>query len=205
MKLYYSPAACSMAAHITAREAGVPVTPVKVDLRTHRTEAGADYYAINPKGYVPALELPDGGVLTEVAAIVQYLADQQPASGLAPAAGTLERYRLQEWLTFISSELHKGLGPLWYPDTLAETKKSIKEKVAKRLAYLEGVLSGRPYLMGERFTAADAYAFTILNWTTLLGVDVAPYPKLRAYVDRVAARPKVQETLQAEGLLKAAA
>jgi glutathione S-transferase len=183
----------------------VPVTPVKVDLRTHRTEAGADYYAINPKGYVPALELPDGGVLTEVAAIVQYLADQQPASGLAPAAGTLERYRLQEWLTFISSELHKGLGPLWYPDTLAETKKSIKEKVAKRLAYLEGVLSGRPYLMGERFTAADAYAFTILNWTKLLGVDVAPYPKLRAYVDRVAARPKVQETLQAEGLLKAAA
>jgi glutathione S-transferase len=205
MRLYYSPAACSMAAHITAREAGLPVSLVRVDLRTHRTEDGSDYYKINPKGYVPALELPDGAVLTEVAAIVQYLADQAPQSGLAPAAGTLERYRLQEWLTFISSELHKAMGPLFYPNTTAEAKTAIKEKLAVRFAFIEKALAGRDYLTGQTFTAADAYAFTILNWTGMLGVDVQPYPQIRAYMDRVGSRSKVREVIRAEGVLKEAA
>lgn len=194
-----------MAAHITAREAGLPVSLVKVDLQTHKTEDGADYYTINPKGYVPAIELPDGNVLTEVAAIVQYLADQAPQTGLAPTAGTLERYRFQEWLTFISSELHKGLSPLFGPTATAEAKAAAKNRVAARLADFERALTGRDYLLGSRFTAADAYAFTILNWTGMLGVDLQPYPNIRAYMDRVAARPKVQEAMHAEGLLKAAA
>lgn len=194
-----------MAAHITAREAGLPVSLVKVDLQTHKTEDGTDYYTINPKGYVPAIELPDGNVLTEVAAIVQYLADQAPQIGLAPTAGTLERYRFQEWLTFISSELHKGLSPLFGPTATAEAKAAAKNRVAARLADFERALTGRDYLLGSRFTAADAYAFTILNWTGMLGVDLQPYPNIRAYMDRVAARPKVQEAMHAEGLLKAAA
>lgn len=194
-----------MAAHITAREAGLPVSLVKVDLQTHKTEDGADYYTINPKGYVPAIELPDGNVLTEVAAIVQYLADQAPQTGLAPTAGTLERYRFQEWLTFISSELHKGLSPLFGPTATAEAKAAVRNRVAARLADFERALTGRDYLLGSRFTAADAYAFTILNWTGMLGVDLQPYPNIRAYMDRVAARPKVQEAMHAEGLLKAAA
>jgi glutathione S-transferase len=204
MKLYYSPGACSMAPHIVAREAGLEVTPVKVDLRTHKLEGGADFYAVNPKGYVPAIELPDGGVLTEVAAIVQYLADQAPQSGLAPAAGTPERYRFQEWLTFISSELHKGMGPLWHP-VPAEQKKGIKDKLATRFSYLEKVLGGRDYLNGAAFTAADAYAFTILSWTKFLDLDLEPYPRIRGYMDRIAARQAVQATLAAEGLLKQAA
>lgn len=204
MKLFFSPGACSMAAHITAREAGVAVTPVKVDLSVHKLEGGEDFYAINPKGYVPALEYSDGGILTEVAAIVQYLADQAPQSGLAPAAGTPERYRFQEWLTFISSELHKGIGPLWRPMP-AEQKQAILEKIGARFGYLETVLGHRDYLMGAKFSAPDAYAFTILNWTKLLDIDLAPYPKIRAYMDRIAARPAVQQTLEAEGLLKLAA
>jgi glutathione S-transferase len=194
-----------MAAHITAREAGLPLSLVSVDLRTHKTEEGADYYAINPKGYVPAIELPDGTVLTEVGVIVQYLADQAPQSGLVPAAGTLERYRVQEWLTFISSELHKALSPLFNPATTAETKTAVKQKVATRFPILEKALAGRDYLTGSRFSAVDAYAFTILNWTGMLGVDLQPFPNIRAYMDRVAARPKVQEAMHAEGLLRAAA
>lgn len=144
-------------------------------------------------------------MLTEVAAIVQYLADQAPQTGLAPTAGTLERYRFQEWLTFISSELHKGLSPLFGPTATAEAKAAAKNRVAARLADFERALTGRDYLLGSRFTAADAYAFTILNWTGMLGVDLQPYPNIRAYMDRVAARPKVQEAMHAEGLLKAAA
>lgn len=205
MKLYYSPGACSMAVHITAREAGVPVSLVKVDLRAHKTEDGADFYAINPKGYVPAVELPEGGVLTEVAALVQYVAEKAPQSGLAPAAGAPERYRFLEWLTFVSSELHKGMSPLFYPTTTAEAKAGIKEKLSTRFAILEKALTGRDYLTGSRFTAADAYAFTILNWTGMLGVDLQPFPAVRAFMDRVAARPAVQEAMRAEGDLKATA
>ena len=204
MKLYYSPGACSMAAHIVAREAGVDVTPVKVDLRTHKLEGGADFYAINPKGYVPAIEFPDGEIFTEVAAIVQYLADQAPGSGLSPAAGTLERYRFQEWLTFVSSELHKGMGPLWHP-VPAEQRTAILDKLATRFALLEKVLGERDYLTGATFSAADAYAFTILSWTKYLNIGLEQYPRIRAYMDRIATRPAVEATLGTEGLLKKAA
>lgn len=204
MKLYYSPGACSMAVHITAREAGLPVSLVKVDLRTHKTEDGADFYSINPKGYVPAVELPEGGLLTEVAAVVQYVAEKAPQSGLAPAAGAPERYRFLEWLTFISSELHKGMSPLFH-SLSAEAKAATKEKLATRFAILEKALTGRDYLTGSQFTAADAYAFTILNWTGMLSIDLQPFPAVRAFMDRVAARPAVQEAMRAEGILKAKA
>ena len=204
MKLYYSPGACSMAVHITAREAGVPVSLVKVDLRAHKTEDGTDFYSINPKGYVPAVELPEGGLLTEVAAVVQYVADKAPQSGLAPAAGAPERHRFLEWLTFISSELHKGMSPLFHSLT-AEAKAATKEKLATRFAILEKALTGRDYLTGSQFTAADAYAFTILNWTGMLNVDLQPFPAVRAFMDRVAARPAVQEAMRTEGILKAKA
>jgi glutathione S-transferase len=202
MKLYLSPGACSLSPHIVAVEAGVPVETEKVDLAKHKTESGQDYLTINPKGYVPALRLDDGSVLTEGPAIVQYLADQKPASGLAPAAGSIERYRLQEWLNFISSEIHKNFGPLFNAASSDEAKQGAKSNIAKRLAYLNDQLANRQYLMGAKFTAADAYAFTIINWTNFVGMDLKAYPNIAAYMGRVAARPKVQETLKAEGLLK---
>ena len=205
MKLYFSPGACSLAPHIVSHEAGQPVDLVKVDLRAHKTEAGEDYYGINPKGYVPALQLDGGELLTEVANLVQYLADRNPASGLAPAAGTLERYKLQEWLTFISSEIHKGFGPLFYPTTPEETKKTTRDKLATRFAWLDKQLAGKDYLTGKTFTAADAYAFTVLNWSGNVGVDLSPYGNIQAFMARVAARPRVQDAMRAEGLLKQAA
>jgi glutathione S-transferase len=205
MKLYYAPAACSLAPHIVAREAGLKLDLEKVDLAAKKTETGADFGRINPKGYVPALRLDNDEVLTEAATLVQYLADQAPQSGLAPANGTIERYRLQEWLTFISSEIHKGFGPLWKPDTPEATKESAKANLAKRFAYLDGHLANRPYLTGERFTAADAYLFTVVNWTNFHKIELAPYTNLKAFMDRVAARPAVQQAMQAEGLLKQAA
>lgn len=202
MKLYYSPGACSLSPHIVAAEAGIPVELEKVNLAEKKTESGKDYNAINPKGYVPALGFDDGSVLTEGPAIVQYLADQKPASGLAPAAGTIERYRLQEWLTFIGTELHKNFGPLFNKASPDDAKQTAKTNIAKRLAYLNDKLAGVKYLMGETFTVADAYAFTILNWTNFTGIDLKPYPNVGAYMGRVGARPKVQEALRAEGLLK---
>jgi glutathione S-transferase len=205
MKLYYASAACSLAPHIVAREAGLKIDLDKLDFATRTTESGENFAEVNPKGYVPALRLDSGEVLTEVATLVQYLADQAPQSGLAPANGTLERYRLQEWLTFISSEIHKGFGPLWKPDTPDATKEAAKANLAKRFAYLDEHLASRPYLAGERFTAADAYLFTVVNWTNFHQIDLAPYPNLKAFMDRVAARPAVQEAMQAEGLLKRAA
>jgi glutathione S-transferase len=205
MKLYYTPAACSLAPHIVAREAGLKLEIEKVDLAGKKTETGADFSKINPKGYVPALGLDNGEVLTEVATLVQYLADQAPQSGLAPANGTMERYRLQEWLTFISTEIHKGFGPLWKPDTPAETKEAAKANLAKRFAYLDQHLANRSFLAAERFSAADAYLFTVVNWTNFHNIDLAPYSNLKAYVQRVAARPAVQQAMQAEGLLKQAA
>jgi glutathione S-transferase len=163
---------------------------------------GTDYYTINPKGYVPLLELDNGERLSEGPAIVQYLADCNPASGLAPAAGTMERYRLQEWLNFITSELHKQFGPMFAPNTPAEYKAILKEKIAKRFDWISEQLKGKDYLMGKQFTVADGYLYTILRWTGFVGIDLAKWPVLAAYEARVAARPKVQEALIAEGLVK---
>jgi glutathione S-transferase len=205
MKLYYSPGACSLAVHIAAREAGAPITLEKVDLATRKTETGADFLGINPKGYVPAIGLPDGEVLTEAAALLLYVADGKPEAGLVPAPGTIKRHRLHEWLTFITSEIHKGFGPLWNPATPDSVKQATKDKLAQRFAYLDKVLASRPYLTGDTFTVADGYLFTVVNWSKYHAVDLAPYPNLRAFLDRVAARPKVQEALAAEGLLKQAA
>src|SRR6266478_688935 len=202
MKLYYSPGACSLSPHIVLLEAGLKGTLVKVDTKTHKTEDGGDYYAVNSKGYVPLLELDDGDRLSEGPAIVQYLADRNPASKLAPAAGTMERYRLQEWLNFITSELHKQFSPLFAANTPAEYKEVLKEKLAKRFDWLSGELEGKDYLMGKQFTVADAYLYTILRWTNFVGIDMAKWPVLAAYEARVAARPKVQEALNAEGLIK---
>ena len=205
MKLYYATGSCSLAPHIVAREAGLRVDLDKVDLRSGKTESGAAFADVNPKGYVPALALDSGEVLTEVSALVQYLADQAPQAGLVPAAGTTERYRLLEWLGFISTEIHKGFGPLWKPQTPEATKATAKENLARRFTYLEQHLARGPFLMGERFTVADAYLFTVVNWTNFHKIDLKPYPNLAGFMQRVAARPAVQQALQAEGLLKKAA
>jgi glutathione S-transferase len=205
MKLYYYPGACSLAPHIVAREAGIPLTLEKVDLANRTTETGASYLAINPKGYVPALGLQDNSVLTEASAIIQYLADSQTAADLAPAAGTIERYRLLEWLGFISTEIHKGFGPLWNPTTPDTVKTATKERLATRFAYLDEKLGSQPFLMGAKFTIADAYLFTVVNWTNFHGIDLSPFPNLQAFQARIAARPAVQQALEAEGLLKKAA
>jgi glutathione S-transferase len=202
MKLYYSPAACSLSPHIAAREAGLPIDLVRVDLDTHKTADGTDFRTINPKGYVPFLALDDGTTLSEGPAIVQYLADRVPASGLAPAAGTPERYRLQEWLNYLSTEIHKAMGSLFDGKMPDEYKAVIKERVGKRFDFLTGALAGKPYLMGDRFTVADGYLFTLLGWTKWLGIDLAHWPTLAQYAARVGARPKVAEALRAEGLVK---
>ncbi|MBF9234955.1 glutathione transferase GstA [Microvirga alba] len=205
MKLYYAPGACSLAVHITAREGNLPITLEKVDLAARKTETGADFAAVNPKGYVPALTLQDGATMTEVAALVQFLADKSPDAKLAPANGTMERYRLQEWLAFISSEVHKGFAPLWKPDTPEATKQTSKDRLATRFAYLDKTLANQPYLTGSQFTVADAYLFTVVNWVNFLGMDISAYANLKAFMERVSARPKVQEALIAEGLVKQAA
>jgi glutathione S-transferase len=195
MKLYYSPGACSLSPHIVAREAGISLELERVDLASKKTASGSDFRAINPKGYVPALRLDDGSVLTEGPAIVQYLVDQKPASGLAP-----QRYRLAEWLAFLNSEVHKVWGGLWNPKA---ERAAILEKLEPRLAFIEGELKQRPFLMGERFSAADAYLFTLLNWAQWTHVDLSRFPVLTQYAERVRQRPKVQEALQAEGLVEA--
>ena len=202
MKLYYTPGACSLAPHIALREAGLPHQLEKVDLAAKKTEGGADYAEINPKGYVPALALDDGRVLTEVSAVVQYVADQAPGSGLAPPPGAPERYKLLEWLGFVATELHKGFGPLWKPDTPDAYKPVVRDGLAKRFGYLDGQLVDRDHLMGPGFTVADAYCFTVLNWTNLHGIDLTSFPNLGAYVGRVAARPKVQQAMREEGLIQ---
>ena len=204
MKLYYAPGACSLAPHIVAREAGLTLDLEKVDLRTRTTASGRAFAEINPKGYVPAIEVRDGEVMTEVSALIQYLADQAPQAGLMPAFGTPERYKVLEWIGFVSTEIHKGFGPLWNPASPDEVKQAAKDKLFQRFAYIDQCLAGRPYLTGERFTVADAYLFTVTNWTNFHGLSLTEYPNLAAFMGRVAARPKVQEALQAEGLLKAA-
>ena len=202
MKLFMSPGSCSLSPHIVLREAGLPFTTVKVNNKTKETEGGGDFRTINPKGYVPALQLDDGSVLTEGAAIVQYLADQVPGSHLAPANGTMERYRLQEWLNFISSEVHKQFSPMFNPATPDEVKQTQRERIAGRFDWLNQQLAGKDYLMGKTFTVADAYLFAVVSWCPRVGIDLARWTVLSDYMKRVAARPKVQEALKAEGLLK---
>ena len=198
MKLYYSPAACSFAAHVALREAGIPFEAVKVDLRKHVLAAdGSDYYAINPKGYVPLLELDNGERLSEVAVILQYIADRKPGT-IAPAFGSMERFRVMEWLNFISSEVHKQFGPLWYPDTPDATKEKQRATLAKRFDHIAKTLGKQPYLMGEQFTIADAYLHAVLNWSGFLKVDLAPWPALQEFQARMAARPAVQEAQKVE-------
>jgi glutathione S-transferase len=202
MKLYYSPGACSLSPHIVSREAGIPVELKKVNLKDKVVEGGADYRKVNSKGYVPALELDNGQVLTEGPAIVQYLADQRPDSGLAPKAGSIERYKLQEWLNFITTEIHKGFSPLFKPNTPDEYKKIARENLAGRFDWLNQQLEGKDYLTGKSFTVADAYLFTVLTWTKPMQIDLGKWPNVAAFLSRVSARPKVQEAMQAEGLIK---
>jgi glutathione S-transferase len=202
MKLYYSPGACSLSPHIVLREAGLAFTPVMASTKTHQLADGTDYYTINPKGYVPLLELDNGERLSEGPAIVQYIADQVPAKQLVAPAGTMARYRQMEWLNFITSELHKGFGPLFNKDFPEAAKDLSKKKLAERLAWVDGQLAGKSYLMGEQFTVADAYLFTVAGWGQYVGVDIKPLANLSAYMARVAARPAVQEAMKAEGLLK---
>lgn len=202
MKLYYSPGACSLSPHIVAIEAGVPVELVRVDLGRGQTASGEDYRKINPDGYVPALALADGDVLTEGPAIVQYLADQAADKALVPLYGSPARYRLMQWLNFISTELHKTYSALFDPRLSPDCKALFTERLAQRFAHVAAVLETQPYLMGERFTVADAYLFTVSSWSPHVGFDLSPWPVLAAYQGRVAARPAVQQALSEEGLLK---
>ena len=202
MKLYYSPGACSLSPHIALRATGLPFDLVKVDFATRKTADGGDYLAINPKGYVPALQLDDGSVLTEGPAIVQYIADRAPAAKLAPAAGTMERYRLMEWLNFLTSEIHKGFSPLFNSKLSVETKGMAREALARRFDYLGAQLRDQPYLMGDDFTVADGYLFTLLGWCRMTQVDLSKWPTLTAYVERIAGLPAVHAAMKDEGLIK---
>ena len=201
MKLYYKSGACSLSPHIVLLEAGLPFTLEKVDLKTKITETGADYTTINSKGSVPALQLDDGRVLTEGSAVVQYLADLKPAAGLAPPAGRFERYRLMEVLNYIAAEVHKGFSPLFNPAASADAKAAALANLDAKFKWLSGFLGTKPYLMGETFTVADAYLFTVLSWSPHVGADLAKYHVLTDYLARVGHRPKVQEALKAEGLI----
>ena len=202
MKLYYSPGACSLSPHIVLREAGLAFQPVLASTKTKKLADGTDFNTINPKGYVPVLELDDGQRLTEGPAIVQYIADQVPEKKLAPAFGTMERYRLIEWLGFINSEVHKGFSPLFNPSMPEEAKALAKTRLIDRLTWVDSQLAGRDYLMGDTFTVADAYLFVCSSWGKYVGVDLSGLKNLGAFAARVAARPAVQEALKAEGLLK---
>ncbi|MFK3740153.1 glutathione transferase GstA [Massilia sp. TN1-12] len=201
MKLYFSPGACPLASHIALAEAGLDYTLERVDLGSKRTAGGADFLAVNPKGYVPALELKDGTVLTEGPAIVQFIADLVPDRQLAPANGTLERYRLIEWLNFISAELHKSFSPLFRPTAAPEAKDAARAALRQRLEWVAGQLDGRDYLLGTQFSVADAYLFTVLNWAGRVQFDLSPWPPLRAYMQRVAERPAVRQAMREEGLI----
>ena len=200
MKLYLTPHACSLSPHIVLREAGIPFDIEVVDLGTKKTKSGGNYTSVNPKGYVPALEIEGGQVLTEGPAIVQYIADQKPASKLAPPAGSFERYRLQEWLNFITSELHKSFGAL-FSNPPEAWKETLKTRIAGRFDMLSKSLQGKDYLMGSTFTVADAYLFVILSWTSHVGIDLSKWPVLTAYFERIKARPAVKAALDAEAKL----
>lgn len=202
MKLYYFSGACSLSPHIVLLEAGLPFTMVKIDSKSKKTESGADYLAINSKGAVPALQLDDGRVLTEGPAIVQYLADLKPESGLAPRAGTFERYQLMEILNYITSEVHKSFSPLFNPASSTEVKEAAVTTLGKKFDWLSGFLGKKPFLLGNTFTVADAYLFTVLNWSGHVKIDLGKWPVLTEYKARVAQRPKVIEAMKAEGLIK---
>ena len=201
MKLYYSPGACSLSPHIALHEAGLAFTALKAPTKTHQLDDGTDYYTINPLGYVPLLVLADGTKLTEGPAIVQYIADQAPDKNLAPANGTLARYKLQSYLNYVGTELHKGFGPLFNPAFPAEVKDAAKQRLAGRLKWIDGELAGKQYLLGDEFSVADGYLFVVTNWAKPLGIDLSGYPNLLAFRERVAARPAVQAAMKAEGLL----
>lgn len=202
MKLYYSPGACSLSPHIAMYEAGLSFEAIPAPTKTHKLPDGADYYTINPLGYVPYLTLDDGRSLHEGPAIVQYIADQVPSKNLAPANGTYERYKLQEWLTFIGTELHRTFSPLFVPGTPDATKASAIERLQGRLKWVDGELAGKQFLMGDTFTVADGYLFTVTNWAQYVGLDLTPFANLLAYRARIGARPAVVAAMKAEGLLK---
>ncbi len=202
MKLYYAPGACSLASHISLHETGLPFEIDKLDPATKTTAGGENFMQVNPKGYVPTIRLNDGSILTEGAAILQYIADRNPASGLAPAAGTMERYRLQEWLTFIGTELHKTFSPLFSKTVPPETKTRNMDLLTRRFGYVEAQLAGKPFLMGDRFTVADAYMFVMTRWCPRGGFDLEPFPRIRDYMTRISARPAVQAALKAEELIQ---
>lgn len=199
MKLYFAPGACSLCPHIVVLEAGLAAETVQVNLKAHQLLDGSDYYAINPRGYVPLLELDDGQRITENAAIVQYLAERAPDRGLLPPAGTLARTRVQEWLAFVGSELHKGFSPLFNPALPEEARPIFKKKLLDRFGWVNQQLAGKSYLMGETFTVADAYLFVITGWAGRVGVDIAGLENLAAHQARMRQRPAVQAALQAEG------
>jgi glutathione S-transferase len=200
MKLYYSPGACSLSPHIALHESGLPFQAVLASTKTHRLPDGTDYYTINPKGYVPLLEFDDGTRLAEGPAIVQWIADQVPEKRLAPAAGTMERYRLQEWLTFIGTEIHKQVSPLFNAAMPEEAKALFRQKILDRLAYVDGQLAGRDYLLGDTFSVADGYLYTVTRWTAPLKLDISNRGNLHSFMARIAARPSVQQALTTEGL-----
>ncbi len=204
MKLYYSPGACSLSPHIALLEAGLPYDLVKVDLRAKKLENGDDYLKINPKGQVPALALDSGELVTEGPVIVQMIADKASAKNLAPARDSAERYKLLEWLNFIGTELHKNFGPMFQPVIPDDVKTFFKDRIMAKFKYIDGALAGHDYLMGKQFTVADGYLFTMLSWADRMKFDLSAMPTLLAYKARVAARPKVQEALVKEGLMKAA-
>ncbi|MBS0612113.1 MAG: glutathione transferase GstA [Proteobacteria bacterium] len=201
MKLYLTPGACSLSPHIVAQEAGIVLELKKVDLRTKKVSDGSNYNEVNPKGSVPLLVLDDGTKLTEGPVIVQYLADQKPQSGLMPAPGSIDRYRVLEWLNFEATELHKSFSPMFNPAAVPEWKQFAAAAIHRHFDYISKQLKDRQFLVGDRFTVADAYLFTILGWGQYAGIDVAKWPVLKSYVDRIAARPKVQAALQAEKAL----
>jgi len=200
MKLYYSPGACSLSPHIVLREAGLAFEPVLASTKSHKLQDGTDYYGINPLGYVPMLELDDGTRLREGPAIVQYIADQVPSKNLAPANGTLPRYRLQEWLTFIGTEIHKTFSPLFNPATPEEAKGMFRDKLTSRFEFVDKQLEGKEYVMGDHFTVADAYLYVVTRWTQPMSIDISRFKNLTAHNARVGERPAVQEALKAEKL-----
>jgi glutathione S-transferase len=201
MKLYYTPGACSLAVHIALREAGLEFGLEKVDLASKKTETGADFLAINAKGYVPALQMDNGQVLTEDQVILQYVADLNPTTCLAPPAGSLARYRLMEWLAFIATEVHKGFSPLWNPAAPEAARQQAITQLGRRFDFLSPTLGTQPWLLGDSYSVADAYLFTVLGWADYHKLDLAPWPALVEFRSRVAARPAVQQALKAEGLI----
>lgn len=202
MKLYYSPGACSLSPHIVLHETGLQHEAILASTKSHQLQDGTDYYSINPLGYVPFLVLDNGDALHEGPAIVQYLADLAPEKNLAPANGTMARYHLQEWLNFIATELHKGFGPLFNPSTPEDYKPAVRARVLDRLQWVDGELANKEFLMGDQFTVADAYLFTVTGWAQFVGVDISALGNILAYRERVLARPAVQAAMKAEGLLK---